>query len=428
MGVTGWADAGGYTITLKVEFAPAISSDAGAIWDVGVWDTDEWGALTTWVDISSDVRLVRTRKGRQRETNRIEVGTAEIVLDNRSGNYSPENTAGLYTAGGITGIRPWRPFRVTVTDDSAGSTFSVFYGYAISWQETYGGPGDNDNVMTVSLVDELAKISGYNSLAVAAVGGGEDAAFRIARILTNAGNTAPTSLWVDPGFLASSMQDTTLSSNALTEIYLTCDSDAGIFYADVDGTLTYEGKYFRFYDSRSTTATATFSDAIPDQSYSDIGMSYDGDLVVNIASYAMVGGTAQTFADASSRALYGDRKAVRTDLICETDAQALSLATWEVVRRSVPELRCEYVTVKPRGSVGQFFVVFAVGISDRVTVIRTPVGGYSFSRDVFIEGVEHTVTPDDWVTTFRFGSATAYDLLGDPVWDSGLWDTARWVF
>lgn len=426
MSVTGWTDAAGQPVTLTVEFGPAVSTADGGIWDVSLWDTGVWGTGSTWVDITADVRLLRTHRGRQRETGRVEAGTAELVLDNRSGDYSPENTAGPYTAGGITGIRPWRPFRIRAT--WAGVTYGVIAGYAISWQEQYDGPADTDSVMVVRLVDELARIAGYDAPEVAAVGAGEDAAFRIARILTNAGNTAPSALYVD--FDASTMIDTVHGDNALAEIHLTCDSDAGIFYADRDGTLTYEGKFFRFWTSTSSLPTAWLTDVPgPSNSYTDIGMSYDGDNLVNIATFAKVSGADQTFADSESRALYGDRRVTRNDLICETDTMALGLATWEVLRKSTPESRIDYVALAPMGSAyGLFNTCLSAEISRRIQVTHTPVGGYTIVRDLFVEGIEHTVTADDWRTVFRCGSTAAHDLMGDPLWDAGEWDEARWMF
>jgi hypothetical protein len=93
-------------------------------------------------------------------------------------------------------------------------------------------------------------------------------------------------------------------------------------------------------NSRSNTVQATFGDAGGSQlQYASAEMAYDGTLTKNIASFARAGGTSQTAADNTSRSLYGDLRETRTDLVCETDPQALQPGQFYMNQFKDPEKR-----------------------------------------------------------------------------------------
>lgn len=100
-----------------------------------------------WVDITSDVTQYSTRRGRQAVLSRFEAGTAQIVLDNKSGKYSPFNSSSPY----FGNIRPGLPIRIRALWGAV--TYPRFYGFVESWPLTW--PGPNDSTVTVSAVDYL---------------------------------------------------------------------------------------------------------------------------------------------------------------------------------------------------------------------------------------------------------------------------------
>jgi hypothetical protein len=157
---------------------------------------------------------------------------------------------------------------------------------------------------------------------------------------------------------------------------------------------------------------------------------YNGDLTRNIVSFARVDGAVQTVVDATSRALYGDRREPRTDLVCSTDTQALTLAAYYLARFKDPELRITRIQLKPRHDpVRMFPVVLGLRMWDLVRVVVRPTGGGSpITQDCHIIGVSHTVSGADWVTEFDLSSAAfAQPFLGSR-WDQGVWDSALWYF
>jgi hypothetical protein len=405
------------SVTITVEAALSAATGSYGAWDSAVWDTSTWGPDVVWTDISAYVMGWGSTRAFGREVQAWNAGTASLTLNNNDGRFSPSNLSGPYVTGGITGIRPWRPIRIRAS--YAGTTYSVFTGYATAWTEQFhNGPSGGYVTVEVPCVDELGRLAGFDGFEQGSQGSGELSGVRIHRILDNAGHTGVRS--VDEG--VNTLQATTLAQNAVTELKLTADSEGGALFIDDDGTVVFEDQLSLVNNTRSNTTQATFGDSTGELGYTQIESAYDGDLVVNMAAFARVGGTQQQAADNTSRALYGDRQESRTDLIAETDAQVLGLAELAVAVGKNPELRFTAFTVGPRGNPATLFPqVLGRKVRDRVTVVRRPPGGHTITRDCFIAGVSHQVTPSDWSTTFTLSSATAWEFA---LWDDALWDDA----
>jgi hypothetical protein len=422
----------GVTIEVSAAFSSAV--DTYGDWDLGEWDAALWGPDETFVDISDYLRSFSTYRRFGREVQAWDGGTGTLVLDNRDGRFSMDNLSGPYVTSGVTGIRPWRPVRIKATYNSV--EYWVAKLYAIDWVESYpslAATNSGDAICTVPMVDEFAKLVNFDGLEQSPAGSGDLFGRRIHRILDAAGHT--TNREVEVG--TTTMQATTLAANTITELKLTADSEGGAVYVGADGAVVAEGMLALVENTRSITSQATFGDGgggeIP---YSDISIDGAGDLIVNIASYARAGSSAQTVVDNTSRALYGDRRDTRTDLICETDDQAEDLATWKVARFKDPERRVSSITIKPRRDPATLFpLALGLKVRDLITVVRRPPGGHTITQYCHIAGIRHQVTPDNWTTTFELFSATAYRAFTSSLWDTGLWgssgadtEAARWFF
>lgn len=418
----------GGDITLAVEAALSAATGSYGIWDDGEWDDATWGPDEVWSDISSSstVRSIVTHRRFGREVAAWESGTATLVLNNRDGDFSADNLSGPYVTAGVTQIRPWRPVRIRAA--YGGVTYGVYRGYALDWLESYtvAPTGRGDAIVTVPCSDEQGRLAAVDGAAGAAVGGGELSGRRIHRLLDNAGHTGTRA--IDTGRVT--MQPTTLAANTVTELKLVADSEGGALFVDGDGTVVFENQYALIENTRSSTVQATFGDDVASElPYSDIGLSSSGDLITNIASFAREGGTAQTAADAASRALYGDRRASRTDLVCEADSQVLGLAQFHVQRYKDPERRVTSITINPRRDPARLWPqVLGRRVRDLIRVKRRPPGGHTITQDCHIAGIHHTITPHNWQTTFDLWSATPWQAFATSRWDVGVWDTATWFY
>lgn len=412
-------------VTLTVEAGLSAATGTYALFDVSLFDVGTFGPDAVWSDVSQYVRSIRSSRKFGREIAAWDVGTASFVLDNTKRYFSPSNLdpSSPYVTGGISQIRPLRPMRWSAT--CQGVTYHGYTGYSTRSQETFL-PGMVDAYVTVPCEDEMAMIAAFDGLELSPVGAGELSGPRIHRILDNAHNTATRA--IETGRVT--VQATTLAQNAATEIKLVADSEGGAFFVDGDGTLVYEGQYALMENARSNTVQGTFSDgADGNLPCWDIQLDYSSDLVKNIAAFARVGGTAQVADDPSSRSLYKDRRETRTDLVCETDAQALTLATFFVERFKQPEQRVTQIVIKPRMDPERLFPqVLGRRVRDLIRVIVHPLGGGTITQDCHIAGITHDITADDWTTTFDLWSATVYTGYSTSRFDVGLFDQARFFF
>lgn len=413
------------TLTLTVEAALSASTGTYGLFDSALFDSALFGPDIVWSDISAYARGISSTRKFNRDVQAWSPGTATFVLNNRERYFSPSNLSDSspFVTGGISQIRPLRPMRWAAT--YGGVTYYLYTGYATAWEETFV-PGHVDGYVTVPCEDEMAMLSAFDGVEVAAVGGGETSGRRVHRVLDNAGYTGTRS--VELGQVT--LQPTTLAQNAVSELKLVTDSEGGALFIDADGTVCFEQQYALMENDRSSSIQATFGDGSGSElPCSDIAVAYNGDLVRNIVGFARVGGTAQFADDPSSRQLYRDRRETRTDLLCETDAQALSLAEFFVERFKDPELRVTQIKVKPRADPARLFPqVLGRRVRDLVRVVVRPLGGGTITRDCYIAGISHDVSRDDWVTTFDLASASVYQAYATSRFDIGRFDTATFFF
>jgi hypothetical protein len=416
----------GGLVTLTAEAALSAATGTYATWNGGLWNTAVWGPDTVWTDLSQRLKVPLTTYRRfGREVQEWEAGEASLRFDNNDGALSPDNLSGPFVSGGVTQIRPLRPIRFSAT--YAGVTYPVYAGYVLDWVEDITrGPADIARAVVVTpAADEKSRLASFDGLEQPPAGAGEPSGQRIHRILDSAGHQGLRR--IDTGRVT--MQATTLAQPAFTEAQLTADSEGGALYVDDDGAWVYADQYALLEHTRSNTVQAIFGDGAGELPITDAQFGYAGDLTKNIAAFARVGGTSQVVSDLTSRALYGDRRATRTDLIAESDAQVAALARFWVERYKDPERRVTQITIKPRRDPTRLFPkALGLKVRDLIRVNRRAPGGYTISRDCHIAGISHEITRDEWITTFDLWSATPYLRYSTSRWDVGRWDSASWFF
>jgi hypothetical protein len=409
--------------TITVEIGLATTTSGTGVWDGTLWDTATWGPDIVWTDVSAYVRSLSTNRGRSRDTDRF-TGSASVAFGNTDGRFTPGNLSGPYVAGGVSQIRPRLPLRISAT--WAAVVYRLFYGFVDDWQDDFRGQG-SDCVATASCSDSLSLLAAFDGLEMASQGSGETAGRRIQRILANAGWPLGTAI----GYGINTMQPTTLAQDAMTELFLTADSDGGVFWAEGDGTFTYDDGSAPWVAGREKTTQVTFGPGAGEVPFRDPALSIQADLLRTIVSYARVGGTAQTVSDLAARALYNNRRLVRTDLICQNDSQALSLATVDLAKFKDPEYRPVQAVLDPAAN-PTIAWPHALGrrIRDRAVVkSKVLVSNITVTNNCLIDGIAHQIDPVQWSTTFFFTSATVYDAFTPGTWDTAaVWDTAKWFY
>jgi len=304
--------------------------------------------------------------------------------------------------------------------------YGLFSGFADSWQEDPVTYDAGWSQVTVSGSDGFKVLQGTILPAVAATGNNQPSGSRIGSILTAAG-------WftdhrrIDSGNTV--LQATTYGDSVLNLIQLAADTEIGELYVDGSGNLTFRHRQALLTDTRSTTAQAVFGDAPgtadpegTELACEAIGRADDDTTLANDIQITRAGGTLQEAQDAMSQAKYlFPRSYARSDVILQSDAEALTYAQWVLYVSASPTDRFDTLVIDPVADPANLFPqVLGREIGDRIMVYRRPQNsGITIGRPCLIRGITHNidVTAGTWQTTWDLEDATRYAgflILDDP--------------
>jgi hypothetical protein len=348
-------------------------------------------AIPVIVDVSAQTTNISTRRGRNLLQDKYESGQATIRVVDPNGDFNPQNTSSPYF--GL--LQPLRKIQASAI--YGGVTYGLFGGYITEYRYTYP-TGQETGYVTFICYDAFRLM--YNSGITTVTGGtaGQTTAQRVQSILsmiawpgafTSIGTGATTCV-ADPG-----------TTRTVLEAIQTAEfTEQGAFYIDENGVATFKGRQF-VYDAQAASPTV-FNQTGTGINYAGITFALDDKTIVNKATVTRIGGTAQTNSDATSIAQYFTRSITATEMLMQTDANALALATAYVDSRKETSIRIETITldlVTPNYSAG-----VTAGLSleffDTVDITNEQPGGSTIQKKLQIQGIAHTITPNTWVTTF----------------------------
>jgi hypothetical protein len=348
-------------------------------------------AIPVIVDVSAQTTNISTRRGRNLLQDNYESGQATIRVVDPNGDFNPQNTSSPYF--GL--LQPLRKIQASAI--YGGITYGLFGGYITEYRYTYP-TGQEVGYVTFICYDAFRLM--YNSNVTTVTGGtaGQTTAQRVQSILsmiawpgafTSIGTGATTCV-ADPG-----------TTRTVLEAIQTAEfTEQGAFYINENGVATFKGRQF-VVDAQAASPTV-FNQTGTGINYAGITFALDDKTIVNKATVTRIGGTAQTYSDATSIAQYFTRSITATDMLMQTDANALALATAYVDSRKETSIRIETITldlVTPNYASG-----VAAGLSleffDTVDITNEQPGGSTIQKKLQIQGIAHTITPNTWVTTF----------------------------
>jgi hypothetical protein len=162
--LTSAAPKGSTSIAVK-NFQPTANASTGAAKLSGSvtptpYNTDD----SVLVDVTLDVKDVRTRFGKQHELDRHETGTCTITLDNRTGLYTPWAGTAFTRPTKDGGTISTSPAAMAVPMSTVivkatwnGTTYPVFYGFVQSW--TLNTPDEVNSEVSITATDVMKVLS-----------------------------------------------------------------------------------------------------------------------------------------------------------------------------------------------------------------------------------------------------------------------------
>lgn len=362
-----------------------------------------------WTDVTDDVmaeRGVTAGRGRSSELDSFQAGTCGFTLINADRKYDPE-----YADGDLFGdLLPLTPVRVRYVIDDV--SYPVGYGFVNGWPQTYDQPKHAES--------KIAATDSFRVLAAAdlpeADWSRESASDRVAAILFNI--SWPGASSVDTSHVI--LSDDEMTGKALSALQTVEAAEYGRLYVMPDGTLRFEARHSRVLETRSTTSQMTFSDTGVGHTYADLAYDYSDKTIVNDARRTGASGVEQSVEDATSIGQYL-RRVDSASAPNDVDPQLYSVCEYIVDHEKDPSLRITQLVVHSGTHDPDLGALLTLGISDQVTVIRSPQGvGDPITQNLWIEGVNVTVGPLKTLVDFTFYlspvlDTSTYMMLDDPV-------------
>lgn len=412
-------------INVEIDFADGASFAYSLILDnisYGILDTNILGNQPAdIVDITNQVMKVSTRRGRNRILSQFEAGTATVTLNDPNSDFNPQNTAGPYYGK----LLPLRKIRIYATMEYEGSPIeiAIFAGYITSYDT-----GFYDGVNTTSTV-VLQCVDGFRLLNNVSTGtspipgatAGQLSGARIEEILDFAGfpssmrstNPGNSTMQADPGGARS----------VLAAIQTVEQSEFGAFFMQRSGKTLFLDRDTVI--ERADAPVRIYSDtgAPGEFLYQNIDLAFDDQLILNdvtVTRYNDGLGPAlpQTVTDQESIDRFFTKSGQRTGLLVQTDTESLDQANTLLAARKNADLRIDSITLNNLANISELNLVVNLSsdIYNLIFVEKEMSGGSGVEKELFIQGVQHDVTPSTWTTKLF----TAEPLIQGFILDSDI--------
>ena len=162
------------------------------------------------------------------------------------------------------------------------------------------------------------------------------------------------------------------------------------FFMAPDGKTTFRNRNYKLSNAKATDVQATFDNSGSNLPYTDVVTSFDTNEVLNVYEWTRSGGSAQYVADADSVSRYTAKTSTETTKNT-SDANVKSIIEQKLSETALPIERIDTLTINPRDDVALWPKVLGLGFGDRVKVNVTNPNGSTFSDEVWIESIDHSI-------------------------------------
>jgi hypothetical protein len=348
------------------------------------------------VDVSDIAIRVSIRRGRNRILNSFEAGVATVVLEDENGDWNPQNVSGPYYGK----LLPLRKIRIWADyDDGTGlERYYLYSGYITSYDNTFRVGLDEISSVTLQCVDAFRLFQNVNITTVAGSSAGQTTGARIDDLLDLASYPSSQRL-IDTG--DSTVQADPGTARTLLGACQTIEqTELGGFYIDSEGNAVFLSR--SDVSEKADQTPILFNDNGTDISYSSIDFAYDDTQIFNDITVTRLGGTPQTVTDTTSIETYFIHSGSRSDLLMQSDSEALNQAEMLLNARANALLRIDSIGLNLMDEADPNRIVAGLDseLFTLINVTKTGQASSTFDLELFIQGIQHDITPTTWQTKF----------------------------
>ena len=381
------------TINAVINFSTGPGFAQAAIIGQAVFGTNVFADSTAViVDISNQVNLVQTRRGRNALSDEFQTGSLTLRIVDQNGDFNPTNPSSPY----YELLTPMKKVQITAT--YSGVTYPIFSGFITAYVNSQPKDATEVAYTTITAVDAQRLAQNAQISTVAGATAGDLSGTRINQILDQI-SWPSTMRDVDAG-LTTMQADPGTDRTSLSALQTVANSEYGAVYVDASGSFVFQD---RSVTVGSIGATPTlFADDGSGIYYANAVWKLDDTLIFNKSTVTRSGGTAQVATNQVSIDKYFLHSYFLDNLLMQTDAVALDYARAYTASRAETSIRCDYVELDLYTANYNSGIIAALGLDffDPITVVTTQPGGSTLNKTLQIFGVGMNITPNSWKTTF----------------------------
>lgn len=203
------------------------------------------------------------------------------------------------------------------------------------------------------------------------------------------------------------------SKTALAYIQEVEQLERGAVYVDRSGNVRFRERHALRVDTVYTTAQATFGDLTTEVRKTAVTIEQPEELLRNKCTVTIAHGATFTAEDATSITSYGERT-IPFNLPDANENDARALASWTVERMKDPVPQVTQLKIPTARNTTIFDAVLGLELEYQVRVKHDPPGTGTIDTQVWVQGIDHDITPDNWTTTLWCAPVdpTTYALAG----------------
>jgi hypothetical protein len=373
----------------------------------GLLDTGTLGGLA-YADLTSLVESVNITRGRSRQLDQFNAGTATVSFNNSTRVLDPLNTASIY----YPYVLPRCPIQILANG------IPIYTGLITDWNLEYDIASNGDR-MYATCSDSFTVLA--NTTLIARTVTQELTSARINTVLdyTEVQYQGARNIGTGSSTLGASASSSGFNiadgTNLLTYLQLVNTSEQGYLFIAADGTLTFKGRS----SVLNPVAGATFS-YTGSISYQTLLNSYGDELLYNYIVTQSPAGVQQITSDATSISQYQSQSLNLTNLLNSTVAEVAGLGNYLLGKYKNPVLRFTNVSTQMAAlTAANQNIALNLDLTSVATVVKNFTTGSpaTETQTLIVSGVSHNITPGSHIVSFQFESTDGnqYLTLGDAI-------------
>jgi len=350
----------------------------------------------TFVDLTSLVENVSITRGRSRQLDQFNAGTAVIAFDNASQILNPSNTASPY----YPFVLPRCPVQILANG------IPIYTGLITDWNLDYDI--SNQDMMYASCADQFTVLANQSLNAVATTV--QASGTRINTVLDLAEINYQGARSIDTGSSTLGAFNIAQDENCLNYLQLVNTSEQGYLFMSANGTLTFKGRS----SVLNPVTGATFNTDGTGLRYQSLINQYGDELLYNYITTKSDAGAIQTTSNAASIALYQAQQYSLTNLLNSTTAEVAGLGNYLLGKYQNPVLRFTGLSTEMSAlSATDQNIVLNLDMTSICSVVKNFVVGTpaTETQTLIVSGIAHNITPSSHIVSYTFESTDGNQYL-----------------